>query len=707
MAIVFFSCKKEDIHPKWDVNVLTPIAKTHLTINQIVADSLLQVNSDSSISLVYQTNLAEISLDTMAQIPDTSVSYTAKLNTIAVSPINITNHVSVGDIAEMDKELNGPYGGLYEALMTAHNTHQPSNISPVAPMVFDSINVDAGGYYQTIWLQQAYVDITIINNMPLALSDIIFNLKNQGNGVTLLTDSFLIVSPGTTVTKTEILTNVTLENLMWASVNISSPGGNNVIIDTAMSASANIKVYNIVIDSAIARFPSQQIIDYHNEALIPTTNNMQVSEAWAKSGTISVDVYNTIEESMHYNFEVPGAKLNGQPLIINGVIAAASGGNASHSTISKDLAGYKIDFSGIGPYEATQGDLNGNGSIDADTVNSLYYILSGSIDSSGNYIKLTMNDSIYAQCSISNILPDYARGFFGTQSAEQDSTIDFDVLNNLQVDELSFNDVRVSLSVENQVGVQAQANVIELTSINTSHNSSISLTGSALSTPFTITKPNDPHSLFTDVVPTVNTFNLNSNNSNINQLISNLPNAFRYHVSLNINQGITPPYPGTGTDFIYYGDKVTSRLNVEVPLSFIAGNLVLADTVVPDFSTTDVTNILGGNIVLQSNNMYPIEASTQVYFLNEQGLIYDSLSFIPVIIPAAAVNPVTQRVNQPHAYKNIIPVSNQKLQNFIQANKLIITAHFNTQPPHTHIKIFNDYFIDFKLIGDFTYRVEK
>jgi len=706
LFIFLGSCKKEDVHPQWDVSVLSPIAKTHLTLNQIVADSLVHVNSDSTISLVYQTKLADIRLDTIAKLPDTSINYTAKLSTININPINITHRVSLGDVAEMDKALNGPYGGLYEAIMNAHNSGMPSTISAIAPMVFDSINIDAGNYFQTIWLHKATVDISIVNNMPIALTDITFNLKNQGNGVSLLTDSFIIVQPGETATKSELLTNVALENLMWASVKISSPGG-TVVLDTTMAATAKITVKNIVIDSAIARFPTQQIVNYHNEAVIPTTDSMQVSEAWAKSGQINVEVFNTIAETMHYQFEVPGAKLNGQPLILSGVIPAATGGNASHTTVSKDLTGYKIDFSGIGPFEAIQGDLNGNNIIDPDTVNTLYYVLTGSIDSSGNFIKLTKNDSLYLHCSINNIVPDYARGFIGKRHIEQDSTVNFNVLNSLHVDELSFNDVRVTLTVENQIGAQAQANIIDLTSINTNHNSSVSLSGSALASPFTILKPIDPHSLNIDVVPTINTFNLNNSNSNISQLISNMPNAFHYHVALYLNHGVTPPYPGTGTDFVYYGDKVSSHLNVEVPLSFIAGNLVLRDTVVPNFSGTDVSKINGGDIILMSSNMYPIDATTQVYFLNSQGVVYDSLSFNPVFIQAATINPITQRVNQPRTSKNVIPVSPAKLHNFIAAKKLVITAHFNTQPPHTHVKIYSDYYIDFKLIGDFSYRVEK
>lgn len=689
---VFFSCRKEDIHPQWDVNLLSPIAKTKLTLNQIVADSLIQVNSDSSISLIYQTPLADIRLDTIAELPDTSITYSAKLSTINISPINIVHSVSLGSIAEQDKITNGPTGGLYETIMTAHNTGTQTTISAIAPMSFDSIVVDAGSYFQTISVNQAYIDIKIDNNLPIALTNIIFRLKNKVSGVVLLTDSFLVIPSGTSQTKTEFLTNVTIENLMWGDVTISSPGsGIPATIDTSQSATTSITVRDIIIDSAIARFPSQEIINYNNDAVINTTDNLQISEAWAKTGQISVDIFNTIEESMHYQFQLPGAKLNNIPLTLSGTIPAASGGNASHTSISQDLSGYKIDFSGK----------------NQDTINSLNYILTGSIDSSGNFVSLTMNDSIYINCSFSNILPDYARGFFGNRHIEQDSTISFSVLNDLQIDELSFDNIKVSLTVENQIGTNAQANITELTSINTNNNSNISISGTALSSPFNILKPNDPHSTLVDVVPTINTFNLNNTNSNINQLINNLPNKFRYRVSLDINQGITPPPPSSGTDFIYYGDKVSSKLNIEVPLSFIAGNLVLRDTVAPDFANTDISNVNGGSIILNSTNMYPIDASTKIYFLNEFNVIYDSLSVLPIFIDAAQINSISQRVTQPRVSKNIIPVTKSKLQSLFLSKKLIIEAKFNTQPAHTHVKIYSDYYIDFKLIGDFSYRIEK
>jgi hypothetical protein len=186
-----------------------------------------------------------------------------------------------------------------------------------------------------------------------------------------------------------------------------------------------------------------------------------------------------------------------------------------------------------------------------------------------------------------------------------------------------------------------------------------------------------------------------------------MPDQLRYDMGLSLNEGITPPVPGTGTDFVYSTAKVKAKINVEVPLSLVASNLVLQDTTAVDFSKTDISNILGGNLILQSANMYPLEAVTQVYFLDEHGQCIDSLRFEPLLIPAAAVNPTVHKVTQPYLYKNEVPVSVQKLLNLQKARKAIFKAKFSTKPDHTYVKIFSDYYIDFKLMVDLVYRIEK
>jgi len=73
-VFVYCSCKKSSDQPSWDVDVLAPLIKSNLTINNLVTDSLLKSNPDSSVNIVYTTNLITFSADTLAKVPDTTLS---------------------------------------------------------------------------------------------------------------------------------------------------------------------------------------------------------------------------------------------------------------------------------------------------------------------------------------------------------------------------------------------------------------------------------------------------------------------------------------------------------------------------------------------------------------------------------------------------------------------------------------------------------
>jgi len=73
MGLFIFSCKK-DGGPSWDVDILAPVCHTQLGLNNLVADSLIQENADSSIKIVYSGTVYRVSLDTLVNIPDTTLT---------------------------------------------------------------------------------------------------------------------------------------------------------------------------------------------------------------------------------------------------------------------------------------------------------------------------------------------------------------------------------------------------------------------------------------------------------------------------------------------------------------------------------------------------------------------------------------------------------------------------------------------------------
>jgi len=73
ILFLFFSCRKELKKPSWDVDLLAPLAKSTLSIKNLIPDSLLKTNADSSLILVYQNPIYNFDLDKILKIPDTTM----------------------------------------------------------------------------------------------------------------------------------------------------------------------------------------------------------------------------------------------------------------------------------------------------------------------------------------------------------------------------------------------------------------------------------------------------------------------------------------------------------------------------------------------------------------------------------------------------------------------------------------------------------
>lgn len=707
ILLTLFSCKKDDIKPSWDTDILVPLVFSNLDIHNLIPDSLYQVNNDQTISLVYQTKLPRFVLDTIIQLKDTSFYYSASLNNLSLNTFSYSYRVSMGSIALKDKEQNGSSSPIYTAIMTAHNTGQPTQLQSFGPYQYDSIKVDMGNYFKYIYINEATLEISINNQLPIALTNIAFTLQKSSTQEVLINDAFQVIPPNTQQTRSVTLTNVVLDSLLLAFFTVSSPGTMMpVVIDTNQSATATVSIKNLQIDSAVARFPAQELVKYNDVLRFSLPDNMQISELWIRSGIMELEFFNTISQNMHLNFSLPAAKKNGQPLQLQITLPASNGQTASHVQTQVDLSQYRIKFRGIHEFEVIQGDLNNNQFIDPDTVNALYYRLSASIDSTGQFVTLTKNDSVSAKCRFLNLTPDYIKGFFGYKEVSIDSNIAISMFKNIESYGLHFDQARFSLTLENQIGTTAKAYIQELTAKNTQQNVSTSLQGSVLTTPLTIVKPIDPANTQIDVVPTINTLQISHQNSNINDLISLLPNHLTYAFKLKLNDQIPLPSPASASDFLYYGDGIAASLNVEVPLSFTANKLQLIDTVEVSLGKVDVKNIQYGSIIVHSKNYFPIEAEVSIYALDSNKVMYDSLHTIPITINAGIINSQTDKVDKPSLAKNNLPFTPEKLKRILNARYFLIKANFRTLPTNQHVKIYSDYLLNIKLVGDFNYIID-
>ncbi|MEZ4755501.1 MAG: hypothetical protein R2817_01600 [Flavobacteriales bacterium] len=104
--MVLTACRKDDRPSRWDVDALVPLVSSRFTIRDLVADSLLEVDSDGNLSLVYRSNLFNVALDTLLAAPDTSFVYRYALPT--PGPLTFPPGLELLDIEDNSRfELDG------------------------------------------------------------------------------------------------------------------------------------------------------------------------------------------------------------------------------------------------------------------------------------------------------------------------------------------------------------------------------------------------------------------------------------------------------------------------------------------------------------------------------------------------------------------------------------------------------------------------
>jgi hypothetical protein len=204
----------------------------------------------------------------------------------------------------------------------------------------------------------------------------------------------------------------------------------------------------------------------------------------------------------------------------------------------------------------------------------------------------------------------------------------------------------------------------------------------------------------------VQSFNLNSSNSNIKSWLENLPDKVRYQLNVFLN-----PYGNTYNygDFSYYDTRIDINMTAEMPLSLIANNLTLCDTV--NFESAAINQLKylkSGVFFLICDNKMPLGAKLNLVLLDENNYPLMSLTNgTQEILPGEP--DVYCKVVEPLRTILELPVSESDAAKVRLAKRAIITATFNTnQKPgcDSYLKIYDSNYLDCKLTGNFILRTK-
>lgn len=416
--------------------------------------------------------------------------------------------------------------------------------------------------------------------------------------------------------------------------------------------------------------------------------DIQLRQAIVRSGEIQVELASSIAEQTFFTYALPYATLNGVPFSVTEVIPAGSIMNPSTLTKTYDLSGYVLDLRGP----------------DFNSFNSLTTVIRAQIDPNGNVVTVSAGDFVRSTNTFSEIVPEYARGYFGNRTESERASDSLGLFNNIKSGQLNLSAARLDLQVVNEAGVDIRLKINELTA--KSENDSVSLNSSLTNGFINLSRAREGGSANPPVIPYTYSTSLNEVNSNLPDFLSALPDEVTYDIDLFLN-----PFgnASNSNDFIYYNTGLELKANLRVPLRFSATNLLLVDTLALEIDQdgkADVAPIQGGNLLVYTNNYYPLDVYIQGYLADSNFVILDSLFAEPQFMPGAYPD-ADGRVRTASSGMLTSPLTPLRIDNLYASELLIFSVRMSTVNQPDELTFYEDYFVSFSVVGDFTYRIEE
>ena len=420
-----------------------------------------------------------------------------------------------------------------------------------------------------------------------------------------------------------------------------------------------------------------------------SVGSAQLTQVIIRSGKMLLTIKSGIKGFVDFNYKIPSMKSpSGNIFDTTVTITPAIGSSPGIYTGSFDLSGYIVN-------------LTGSTGTSVNTMTTSYNAIVSPIAHGGYTTTINQGDNVQISNSFISIVPQYAKGYFGSTVTNVSDSTNFSLFRHIISGNLNLQNVNIGLSIENSVGADARITINNLLSVNsrTGIARSLTSTNSAIGSPININRAVDNNG---NVAASTYSVSFTPANSNILAFVDNLPDKLVYKMNFEINPLVNI---SGNNDFIYYDKLINTNLNMTIPLSLIANNLTMADTM--NFTmNANLANVNSGNLYLYFENGFPFTAQAQLFLMNGSSIITDSLISSPNVItpPPLDINSIC--IGQ-SATKLTIPLDAGKLSELRAAKKMYVKIKFNTANQPNYIKIYSFYQLNLRVVGDFNYTVGK
>lgn len=340
--------------------------------------------------------------------------------------------------------------------------------------------------------------------------------------------------------------------------------------------------------------------------------DVQLRHLVLREGRLSLEVSNKVASVVVGSITLPGttfAEGSSQLLV---TVGAGSPAQPAVAIQEKDLAGTTLDLRGP----------------QMNSTNTLRMLVSVVLDPNGQGASITSQDSVNCRLRYSGLVPEYARGYFGSrlvQLAPEETTVD--LFSRIVDGTLDLDQVTLRMHLVNGVGADLQVRLHQLTAINTRTGATVHLDHPILHGPVNLTRAQD-----SGQGPVATNYHavLDPGNSNVVEFVECLPDRIAYAMDLHVN-----PLGdiSNGNDFLYYGSELGARLELEVPLRLAANELTLETYATPQLGG-DAQAVQHATLHVFATNGLPFGARLELAVVDADSVVMRTIAVNGQVAPA-------------------------------------------------------------------------
>lgn len=664
---LFTACRRED--REWRVNVVAPIFKADLSLEDLDTDSLLRGNADNTYNLVYIFENTIDSFGQVLQVPDTVNESRVSLQQLVLGDETLVDTIRLRDIAPETRLIDGQ-----TVVLPAQDISNAGGA--------EEIDISEN-FFKSASIRSGYLDIDLHNDLPVEVELLIFKLSNKSDGVEIALDTFENILPFTSAKKSIDIGGKDIDGvLVGEMIRVKTKESEGpVLVEADKGVRIELKVRELQVERAVAVFPEQVLVKDTAEVKYNLAK-AKVTEMEIRRGNVAVTVRSTIEEAIIINYTIPSSGKNGDftnPIDLSFQVPPAKPGTTQVHTEIVPIDGYTVRYKGKDPNSAP-------------FFNTIYSELTASTVYSGIERNLSLTDSVFVSFGLVDIYPNYAIGEFGDRQYSVQDTLKIDALKNLQGG-ISLEDATLKLEVTNGFGIEADFLLNSLESVNSRSKKSVASNYFIVGNNQLIDRASNP-----PLKPYHTSWLMTSTNSNVKQMMENLPNMIAYSVDLESQPNGSRDF----TDFIFEESTLNTKLTLDMPVNFGLDSLSLVK--LSDFDFSEIKNsdqIISGTFKLKVDNDFPIVAHVALEFLNSnKEVLFTAFQNQP--IEPAMLKPGEDITIGPETSYLKAEVDAADMDLIRNCKYIRVSTLFDTPDSKNH-KVYNHYKLKTQLLADFIY----